>query len=126
MKLIPEEISYLREQIRRLKESQETYYEYMKSREFKTSNGPELQVIGDTLTEESYQRDFANYRCIIETLINSEYVKIAPTDKIGIGTKFVVEYMEDDDIDHIVLTESGIGSLPNEENVSYDLSLIHI
>ena len=54
MKLTPEEINYLRKEIRRLRESQEGFYEYMKSREIKASTGPEMMAIGDVLTEDDY------------------------------------------------------------------------
>lgn len=125
MKLIPEEIRYLREQMRRLKESQDTYYEYMRSREIKTANGPELHVIGDTLTEEKFQREFANYRCIMDTLINSEYITNPSTEEIEVGTKFVIMYdsSEDEDEEILVLTEGGFGYGVNDSIVTIDSPL---
>lgn len=123
MKLIPEEISYLRKEARRLKERQDAYYEYMKTREIKTSQGPELQAVGDTFTEDTFQREIQNYHSIMDTLENAEYITHPSTEKIEVGTKFVVSYESSEDEDLLVLTESGFGFLPNDMFVTIDSPL---
>lgn len=123
MKLIPEEISYLRKEARRLKERQDAYYEYMKTREIKSSHGPELQPIGDVLTEDAFQREIQNYRSAVEALTNAEYITHPSTEKIEVGTKFIVSYDSDEDEDLLVLTESGLGFLPSDMFVTVDSPL---
>lgn len=123
MRLTPEEISYLRKEIRRIRESRDSYFEYMKNREIKASTGSEMIAIGDVLTEESYGRTFANYKAMCEMLSNSEYVREPSTDKIDIGTRFVVSYDGDDEDDYIILTEGGYGSLPTDTIVTTDSPL---
>ena len=113
----------MQKEIRKVRESQDDYFEYMKSREIKASTGPETIAIADVLTEESYGRAFANYRSIYETLVTSDYITTPSTDKIDVGTKFVISYDGSDDEDFILLTEAGYGSLPNDVVASTDSPL---
>ena len=56
MKLIPEQISYLRKQQRELKETIESYQDYLGQRETTSSDYSARALIGDTLIDQQYQR----------------------------------------------------------------------
>lgn len=89
MILIPEQIAYLREERRKIKERLDDYKDYLSSREITSTDYSNKGLIGDPLTEEQFHRERANYKEILNHL-SGDYQKERPTETIGIGTKFVI------------------------------------
>ena len=109
MIIIPEQISYLREQREKLKESIESYKDYLQNKEIVSSDYSARAFVGDSLTDEQLHRDRQNLRTVTEILESSDYLTERQLDQIGIGTKFVVKFKDYEDTDTMILTDCVYG-----------------
>lgn len=105
MKLIPEQISYLRKEEETTKKNLEQYENYLASRDITSSELSTGALIGDSITDHQLNMERQHYKEITDLLANSEYVTARTTDKIDIGTKFVIQYDDDDEQASMTLTE---------------------
>lgn len=105
MKLIPEQISYLRKQQTELKQSIAGYQDYLGQRETTSSDYSSRALIGDTLIDEQYQRTQTSYREVTSLLERSEYITKRDTDRVQIGTKFIVEFTGMPSTNAVILTD---------------------
>ena len=105
MILTTEQISHLRAEKRRIESQLSTYAKYVDSREIEFCDSNVCKTIGDSLTEEQYQRNLKEYEKVMEILSTAEYQTTRPTDKIGIGTKFVIKFDYYDKTKTVILTD---------------------
>lgn len=105
MKIIPEQISVLREKEVELTRKYEEYKEYLKNRETIGCEETTISQVGDSVIEGQYQRDIDELNEIRKILTTADYVTERPTDQIGIGTKFVIKFTGDKSTHTITLTE---------------------
>ena len=103
MKLIPEQVAYLREKVKLLKTKNKEYYNYFGDNEFV----PNLDKL-------------AKYEQILKT---SEYVKDINVNKVDIGTKFEIRFSDSSDIRKYTLVENTIGVNPSEGYISINSPL---
>lgn len=98
MILIPEQVYALREKRQRLLEKLASFDDYYKTVETTASETTIASQVGDSLIDDNYQSLLNDIKEINVALETGEYLKERTTDKIAIGTKFVVEmnYGEDD------------------------------
>ncbi len=105
MIIIPEQLSYLREQREKLKESIESYRDYLQNKEIVSSDYSARAFIGDSLTDDQMHRDRQSLHTVTEILESGEYLKERQLDQIGIGTKFVVQFKGMEETDTMILTD---------------------
>ena len=119
MKLVPEQISELRKEEKKAKEALSGYSDYLTSKEITSTEGCPRALIGDSLIDQQYSRDRQHSLEISTLLLDSDYVVERTTDKIDIGTKFVIEYAKDTESQTMLLTEHIFG-------LAYDSGFISI
>ena len=105
MILIPEQISYLRKQIKASKENIRSYSDYLSSKDITSGDYSARAFIGDTVLDNQYDLERKRYRDTMYALENADYKKERSTDVIDIGTKFTVEFDGDYEHDDILLVE---------------------
>lgn len=105
MILIPEQISYLREQREKLKASMASYRDYLENKEIVSSDYSARALIGDSFTDSEINRERQELHDIVELLENGEYLKERELEQIGIGTKFVIKFSGSEDTDTMILTD---------------------
>lgn len=118
MIIIPEQISYLREQREKILASLETYKDYLQNKEITSSDYSARAYIGDSITDEQFHRERKNLREVQGALENAEYLKERNFDQIAIGTKFIVQFDGMPETEAIILTDSIFGLSVNEGFVS--------
>ena len=123
MKLIPEQIYYLRKKERELKESIKGYSDYLRSREITSAATEAIAQVGDPLTDTQYQMERNAYNEITELLANATYVTVRDTESVQIGTKFIVSIDGVGDTKPIILTDKLFGVSSTGEFVSGDSPL---
>lgn len=110
MKLIPEQIKYLRARKQELENKKREYLEYCENRE---TGG--LDTIGaphylDFQEEANMNNARTELKEIEEYLATAEFVSDRNTDQIDIGTLFYVDF-GDDDIDKTMLVDKSISAM---------------
>ena len=105
MILIPEQISFLREQKERLKQQLESYRDYQQNREIVSSDHCSRTFIGDSLTEDQFHRNCQELQEITELLKNGDYLKERNFDSVGIGTKVLINFNDINETEAIILTD---------------------
>lgn len=105
MILIPEQISYLRNQIKITKENIRSYNDYLSSKDITSGDYSSRAFIGDSVLDDQYSLERKKYHDIIYALENADYKRERSTDVIDIGTKFTVEFDGDYEHDEILLVE---------------------
>lgn len=118
MKLIPEQISYLRKRQAELKKSIAGYKDYLTSRDITSSDYSARAVIGDSVIDEQYQRENTSYNEITSILTTAEYVTERDTDSVQIGTKFIIGYPNMSDTKAVILTDAMFTLMTNRDFVS--------
>lgn len=109
MIIIPEQLSYLREQREKVKESLATYKDYLQNKEITSSDYSSRAYIGDSFIDEQFHRERKQLRDITTLLTTGVYLRERQLDQIGIGTKFVIQFDGMDDTDTIILTDCVYG-----------------
>ena len=111
MKLVAEQVKYLRERKAELLKKKDEYAEYVRSREKTSIDGVGMPLYGDYQDEVSFHNSFSELDKIDETLKTSEFVTDRNFEVIDIGTAFSVRFDDDfDDVDKILLVDSGIST----------------
>lgn len=105
MILIPEQISYLRNQIKITKENIRSYNDYLSSKDITSGDYSSRAFIGDSVLDDQYSLERKKYHDIMYALENSDYKRERSLDVIDIGTKFTVEFDGDYEHDEILLVE---------------------
>ena len=105
MILIPEQISFLRDQKERLKQQLELYRDYQQNREIVSSDHCSRTFIGDSLTEDQFHRNRQELQEITELLKNGDYLKERNFDSVGIGTKVLINFNDINETEAIILTD---------------------
>lgn len=105
MQIIPEQISLLRQRENELLKKYAEYKEYIKNREVVGCEETSISQIGDSIIESQYQRDITELKEIRNVLETADYVTERPTDKIGIGTKFIIRFTGEDETNAVMLTD---------------------
>lgn len=101
MILIPEQVSILREEQRRLKEKLDGYQDYFGTVAVVGAATTGTSQVGDDITLDQYQMDLQKMREITDLLETGQYLINRPTEAVGIGTKFTVRFDFDDDDEEI-------------------------
>ena len=109
MKLIPEQIIYLRKRERELKEAIASYQDYLTSRDKSSIEHSIGTFVGDKFTDDQYQMDQDSYTSVINLLTDAEYITNRDTKTIQIGTKFIIEFTNTPMTDAIILTDAIFG-----------------
>ena len=109
MILIPEQISYLREQREKILASLETYKDYLQNKEITSSDYSSRAYIGDSFTDDQFHRERKNLHEVQSALEDSEYLKERNFDQISIGTKFIIQFDGMESTEAIILTDSIYG-----------------
>lgn len=110
MILIPEQIQYLKDTISELKIQIKDYQNYILERKFGDGEGSSIIYHGDVVTEsqlEEKQKKLKTYQNMLES---SMYLTEIPTNKIGIGSKFQIQFDDCNQIEEYVLVETLIGN----------------
>ena len=105
MILIPEQISYLRKQIKDSKENIRSYSDYLSSKDITSGDYSSRAFIGDSVLDDQYDLERKRYTDTMYSLENADYKKERSTDVIDIGTKFTVEFDGDFEPDEVLLVE---------------------
>ena len=105
MILIPEQISYLRNQIKITKENIRSYNDYLSSKDITSGDYSSRAFIGDSVLDDQYSLERKKYHDIMYALENADYKRERSLDVIDIGTKFTVEFDGDYEYDEILLVE---------------------
>ena len=109
MILIPEQVSHMREENRRIRERIPEYSNYFENKEKISGDHLKGAVISDYVTERNYKVDYTILKRNEELLTNSKFLKERTTDHIDIGTKFIVCFAHNNGIQELVLVEDSVG-----------------
>lgn len=109
MILIPEQISYLRSQIKTTKENIRSYNDYLSSKDITSGDYSSRAFIGDSVLDDQYSLERKKYRDAMYALEHADYKSDRSTDVIDIGTKFTVEFDGDFERDELLLVEGADG-----------------
>lgn len=109
MKLIPEQIIYLRKRERELKDAITSYQDYLTSRDKSSIEDSIGTFVGDKFTDDQYQMDQDSYTSVISLLTDAEYITKRDTETIQIGTKFIVEFTNTPTTEAVILTDAIFG-----------------
>lgn len=94
MKLIPEQVSFLRREIKKLQSEIENYEQI-----------PLGRRTFESIASEQYTKNKDKKDRYLDLLKKSEYVRKPSTDEIGIGTKFTVQFDDEDELENYILVE---------------------
>ncbi len=115
MKLIPEQLSALRARKEELRRELNGYREYLSHKEIVSGDRTSMAYIGDSLTDEQYQRDRTNYLETCDILEQSDCVTVRTFDSVQIGTKFIVELAGGLMADEVLMLTDSISGIPKGE-----------
>lgn len=105
MKIIPEQISQLRQERLKLTSSLAGYADYLGAKEKTSTDKSPCGLIGDSVIDAQFQRDLESKDTVMNLLTKSEYVKVRPTDEVGIGSKCTIRFKADNETSTVFLTE---------------------
>lgn len=109
MKLIPEQIKYLRERKIELEERREEYKDYLRTRDRTGYDDVGVPQFGNYESDIEFSKYLEEIREIDRALATSEFVTKRNYEMIDIGTLFTVRF-EDGDVEDMILVEKGISS----------------
>lgn len=109
MKLVAEQIKYLRERKKELEDKRKDYKEYLQTRDRTGYDDIGLPQFGNFASDMEYRSYFKELEEIERTLESSEFLTERNFDFIDIGTLFTVTF-EGMDTEDILLVEKGIAS----------------
>lgn len=110
MILIPEQVSNIREENRRIRQRIPEYSNYFENRETISGEYIKGAAIADATTERNYKVDYTTLKRNEELLANSKFLKERTTDHIDIGTKFIVQFDHDNRTQELMLVEDSVGT----------------
>ncbi|MDE5586823.1 MAG: hypothetical protein K2I72_00445, partial [Bacilli bacterium] len=120
MKLIPEQVKFLREAIAGLEHSQNEFDDYLSDRDnSRCIEDIEINVT-DSITEYKISQQQEQLREYRELLTHSDYMKTVSKDKIGIGTKFKIKFDGEETDEEFILVDSIIGSNLSSEAITIE------
>lgn len=113
MKLVPEQVKYLRERKEQLLQARETYIKYCQNRERTQMDGVSSGYVVDYQHEYDFIHNLRELEEIEKILSLGEFVSDRNLDTIDIGTSFSVRFDEDDENNHMMLVDAkgAIGTL---------------
>lgn len=112
MILIPEQISYLRNQIKTTKENIRSYKDYLNSKDITSGDYSARAFIGDSVLDDQYCIERKKYSDTMYALEHADYKSERSTDVIDIGTKFTIQFDGDDEDERdVILLVEGIDGL---------------
>ena len=118
MIIIPEQISYLREQREKILASLETYKDYLQNKEITSSDYSARAYIGDSITDEQFHRERKNLREVQDALENDELIITAVDNKHYVKLKnALVQAFETD----VVSNPTILNMLENNEEAYENL-----
>ena len=106
MKLIPEQIKYLREREKELSERREKYLKYCTNRDGVCIDNVGMPHFADYQADAEYYRDYNELKTIRSVLNSGEFLVDRDFDKIDIGTAFTVRFDDTDELDRVLLVDS--------------------
>lgn len=109
MRLIPEQIKYLRERKQELEAKRRDYKEYLQTRDRTGYDNIGLPQFGNFASDMEYRAYFEELKEIDRTLETSEFIRERNYEFIDIGTLFTVRF-DGEDSENILLVERGISS----------------
>ena len=120
MKLVAEQIKYLRERKEELLRRKKAFAHYLSNNREKDS----LEGIGTIYTDfqgnDEYRRNLHEINKIESLLANSEIIVNRDLDKIGVGTAFYAQFVGEDEKERITLVEGGLPTYTGYDFVSLD------
>ena len=123
MKLIPEQVKYLRERKNELLRKKQEFRTYCQSRDLIASDWLSISPMSDYQEELKMSRVLKEIDSINKTLSDGDYVKDRSFDKIDVGTKFTIQFDDEEDEDSLILTENNGFSSKDYSFVSLDSDL---
>lgn len=80
------------------------YSDYLESKEKTSTDTNSCGLIGDSVIDDQYRRELDSNAAIMNLITNSDYVRVRPTDEVGIGTKCTIKFA-DGETKTVTLTE---------------------
>ena len=121
MKLVAEQIKYLRERREELVSRKNAFTRYLSnSREKESMEGFGTPVYTDYAEHDEYGRYLQEIKQIDETLRNAEIVVDRNFDQIDVGTAFYAQFEGDEEKERITLVDKGITATSLYQFVSLD------
>ena len=109
MVLVPEQVSNMREENRRIRERIPGYSDYFQNKELSSAEYTEGRPMADFAIETNYQTDITTIKKNEELLATSTFLTKRVTDSIEVGTKFVVKFDHDNKQQELLLVEESVG-----------------
>lgn len=110
MKIIPEQVKYLREEIKKLRKELASYEQYYLERDKEVGTQETCMVFcGDSITEHQIAKNYKTLKMYEKFLLVGEYVRKPETDRIGIGTKFSLKFDGETTEENYTMVEVLIG-----------------
>lgn len=109
MQIIPEQISLLRQREQELIQKYLEYKDYIQNREITGCEETAISQIGDIIIEGQYQRDLEELREVRALLQKEDYVSERHLDQIGIGTKFIIRFTNEEESCTAILADASYG-----------------
>lgn len=124
MKLIPEQIRYLREEIQKLQKEIESYDQYYQERDKEGSTKQTCMAFcGDIITEHQITENHKTLRKYETLLTTSDYIRKPTTDVIGIGTKFTIKFDGEEITENYILVDALVGNHMVDEAITLESPL---
>ena len=105
MILIPEQISYLRQQVSTTKQNLRSYNDYLDSKDITSGDYSARALIGDSVLDNQYGYERQIYNETMYALENADYKTERSKEIIDIGTKFTIQFDGDKEQDEMILVE---------------------
>lgn len=122
MKLIAEQIKYLRERKKELEEKRKDYKIYLETRDRTGYDDIGVPQFGNFATDSEYGTYLGELSDIYRTLQESEFITERNLNSIDIGTMFQVRFENEEATEELMLVEKGI-TFGNMKFVSLDSDL---
>ena len=113
MKLVAEQVKYLRDRQRQLEKKKRELLGYMSNRERVKFEGFGNPIILDSMTDENYRSINRELKNIDEILARGEIITERNTDEIRVGTRFTLEWDDDEEENDLLLVEECYSSSEN-------------
>lgn len=120
MKLIPEQYLLLEEEIEKERQRQNTLKEQKENIRTHTTGDGETNEAHNYEEKEAIQESsnrIKEYNWVLQT---AERVKTIPVDKIGLGTKFVLQFTGEEELEKYTLVDTKIGHIGQNGYISSD------
>lgn len=124
MKLIPEQVGYLRKEIQKLQKEIQTYDQYYSERDKEVGTKDTCMAFcGDTITEHQITENHKTLRKYESLLTSTDYIRKPDTDTIGIGTKFTIKFDGDEMTENYILVDALVGNHMVDESITTESPL---